>query len=226
MELPDRDERDDEAAALLALLMLGFHGELIALLGDPPQADNVPAEFWERVQSQTADRLAEIALVTFIAAARLHGAEDPEREALANEAGVSWSARHATRIAELLNGTSRELLARFILDWQRRRAAGETIPQSETSQKLGRIFGEDRAVVIASDAVTSAQTAGGEWAVDQFGGLSRDDVWLTAADERVCPVCVPLDGEPRRVWAETFPDGPPAHPLCRCAVLYVSMPTS
>lgn len=35
-------------------------------------------------------------------------------------------------------------------------------------------------------------------------------------DARVCPVCRPFDGHTSEVWGGEFPDGPPAHPRCRC----------
>lgn len=38
-------------------------------------------------------------------------------------------------------------------------------------------------------------------------------VWRTAADERVCPVCGPLDGQE---WPSDAGPMPPAHPNCRC----------
>jgi len=47
-------------------------------------------------------------------------------------------------------------------------------------------------------------------------------IWLTAADERVCPICGGLDGETVNLHAR-FSNGlmyPPAHPQCRCAVAY------
>lgn len=50
-------------------------------------------------------------------------------------------------------------------------------------------------------------------------------VWMTSRDERVCPVCGPLDGTVIG-FTETFggPTGsllrPPAHPMCRCTLLY------
>lgn len=47
-------------------------------------------------------------------------------------------------------------------------------------------------------------------------------VWLTAADERVCSICGPLD-EVRVPEGALFPGGyetPPAHPHCRCAVSF------
>lgn len=46
-------------------------------------------------------------------------------------------------------------------------------------------------------------------------------VWQTAEDEKVCPVCGPLNGKPQSVFASQFPTGPPAHPNCRCWLRYV-----
>lgn len=46
--------------------------------------------------------------------------------------------------------------------------------------------------------------------------------WLTADDERVCPICGVIDGETKDMDS-TFSVGtllPPAHPSCRCAVAY------
>lgn len=69
-------------------------------------------------------------------------------------------------------------------------------------------------------------------AVEQ--GLARRVVktWLTARDERVCGFCGPLDGQ-EIMLEETFPGAtrrlpnvyvPPAHPSCRCTVLYQVVP--
>jgi hypothetical protein len=40
--------------------------------------------------------------------------------------------------------------------------------------------------------------------------------WTTAADERTCPECAPLDG---MVWPDGDGPAPPLHPSCRCARL-------
>lgn len=45
-------------------------------------------------------------------------------------------------------------------------------------------------------------------------------VWITERDERVCPICAPLDGQPADAWRDGFPFGPPAHPKCRCHLEY------
>jgi hypothetical protein len=48
-------------------------------------------------------------------------------------------------------------------------------------------------------------------------GLAMLRVWHTARDDRVCPICGPLDGLPESEWRSQFPNGPPAHPRCRCS---------
>lgn len=53
-------------------------------------------------------------------------------------------------------------------------------------------------------------------------GVPVAEYWLTEHDEfgrpddRVCPICRPLDGEPASVWEGDFPLGPPGHVNCRC----------
>lgn len=67
-------------------------------------------------------------------------------------------------------------------------------------------------------------------AVDQgivLAGRVRK-TWSTAKDERTCPFCGPMDGKTVDL-EQTFPGAtkrlpniyvPPAHPLCRCSVIY------
>lgn len=58
------------------------------------------------------------------------------------------------------------------------------------------------------------------------GSIAPDTVkvWITAADEKTCPVCAPMDGVQVDLSAHfTLPDGsqalvPPVHPNCRCEV--------
>ena len=56
-------------------------------------------------------------------------------------------------------------------------------------------------------------------------------IWCTADDERVCPICGALEGKQvamdedfdginPRISGETIHRVPPAHPSCRCAVMY------
>jgi len=61
-----------------------------------------------------------------------------------------------------------------------------------------------------------------EWRLAILEGRIRVDqvtrTWMTAEDERVCPVCEPMNGESARLdqpYSNGL-DGPPAHMLCRC----------
>lgn len=52
-------------------------------------------------------------------------------------------------------------------------------------------------------------------------GLRMEKRWLTAGDERVCPICVPNEAAGWIAIDDTFPSGheaPTAHPACRCDI--------
>ncbi len=88
---------------------------------------------------------------------------------------------------------------------------GGTMPPEVTA----KAFDQARADVIAATEVTRAVTAG-ETALVVALGIPATALWHTALDDRVCEVCEPLDGVGREVYGMVSPDGPPAHPNCRC----------
>lgn len=45
-------------------------------------------------------------------------------------------------------------------------------------------------------------------------------IWKTEEDDKVCPICDDLSDELEDYWSDEFPDGPPAHPNCRCRLDY------
>lgn len=52
-------------------------------------------------------------------------------------------------------------------------------------------------------------------------GIETQIRWVTAEDERVCPICAPLDGKLKKDGGWITPKGelitqPPSHPRCRC----------
>lgn len=96
----------------------------------------------------------------------------------------------------------------------------ETIDRDELDDLLEQTFGPHRIETNAIDETTRAQHAGGEAGIEATVGISTDDVWRTERDERVCPICKPMDGQLRRNWPWRFSDGPPCHPRCRCSIDY------
>lgn len=80
-----------------------------------------------------------------------------------------------------------------------------------------------RAALIAQTEMATAYNAGWHMTIQknvEEGVLPADTkkIWLTAEDEKVCPVCGKMHGE-EVLWNEPFSDGsmyPPSHPQCRC----------
>ncbi len=44
--------------------------------------------------------------------------------------------------------------------------------------------------------------------------------WYTENDAKVCPICRPLHGKPIDQWPFALQGGPPAHPRCRCWLVW------
>lgn len=104
-----------------------------------------------------------------------------------------------------ITDTSRDQTRQLLEDWMR---GGE--PLSVLEAALEPIYGETRAAAIAATEVTRMFQEGNEMAWKSTGLVQRM-VWMTVQDDRVCPLCEPMDG----VEIE-FGEGPPLHTACRC----------
>lgn len=95
--------------------------------------------------------------------------------------------------------------------------------ESAAREALKNLGDPDRWAALAATDVTRAATAGGELVAAVAAmqvGRSPEALWHTAGDSKVCPFCAPLDQQPRAVWSAIAPQGPPAHPNCRCFIDY------
>lgn len=92
-----------------------------------------------------------------------------------------------------------------------------TYDEEELLKKLSYWFGPYRAELIAITEVTRAIEQGRSYIISRIlmkhPELAVDEYWVTEKDEKVCPLCSPLDGT-KRGLAWTTP--PPLHPVCRC----------
>lgn len=83
----------------------------------------------------------------------------------------------------------------------------------------GREITKLRAQRIAMNELINAMTVVELEAAKRYG--IKEIIWRTSIDDRVCPICIPLEGEKRKVNSK-FPtptgsvEGPPAHVGCRC----------
>lgn len=121
----------------------------------------------------------------------------------------AWAREYATALSLELVATTRGLVEQ---------AATAPSPE-EFNSLMNRACGEERAELIAVTEITLAVSAG----LTLLNALYRriyqvqvEERWFTQQDERVCPICGPLHGTTRETWGTRFPDGPPAHPRCRC----------
>ena len=122
-----------------------------------------------------------------------------------------------------------EFARKYRLDWIRNitevtrkktiKAIGDWIrsgsPLSTLEQVLEPLFGEMRAKRIATTEVTRLFAHGNQMAWEATGFVNSMK-WMTAEDEKVCPICKPLDGT--LIGIGDLDALPPAHVNCRCWV--------
>ena len=182
-----------------------------------------PPGYWEQVQRETEEELTALLLLLFITAADQHGLDDATVPVLAQ----GYAGAQAREVAAGYVTTSRERLGRWAAEWRERgrptgpgQAAGERPTAADVRDMGLSIFGPDRIEGITVGEVTAAVSAGGEAAARAAGQASDDDLWRTEQDDKVCPICAPLEGAKRSRWSLKFPAGPPAHTRCRCWLDY------
>ena len=136
---------------------------------------------------------------------------------LANTSARNWAERYTDDLLAGITNTTRRGVGQAVARWTEN---GEPLPS--LIKDLEPLFGKQRAELIASTEVTRAYAEGNRIAYRESGVVDEIE-WRTAKDERVCPICGPLDGKQRR-FGEPFDigiDAPPAHPRCRCWVVPV-----
>lgn len=91
-----------------------------------------------------------------------------------------------------------------------RRAMGADSTRSAARANFNRVQ------VLARTGIHSAANTGALMAMHGNEELVVGCEWLTARDERVCPICAPRDG--KRYPLDTQ-ERPPIHPQCRCTLV-------
>lgn len=202
MELRNRDEIEDEM--LVALLLLwGAQRERF----EAGQLD------WDKKNDEDREFLLYWLGAVFVASAQQHGLTREQ----ALDGATTWAIGHSVSVLSQMRRHTRRLLG------------GENAADT--------IFGEERAARFVVTEVSQAASTGGEFAKLALGEWSQDDLWFTAMDERVCAYCGPLHLQPRSRWLQIYqnsilpahpefavygePERTPAHPNCRCFILYL-----
>lgn len=144
-----------------------------------------------------------------------------------NNAGTPFDVPPDLEALKILEGYQFDLLKGFSEDVKKeigrvvRDAVsnGWSIPRA--TKELKEVLNKKkwRLNTIARTEVLRASNAGRLEAYKKSRVVSGKE-WLTAEDDRTCPICSSLDGE-RRKLDDSFSIGvmaPPAHPNCRCTI--------
>lgn len=141
----------------------------------------------------------------------------------AKELASRWARQ---RGAELLQLEGRQNVVETTRSWVRG-LVSQTIEKGESLQALtknlrsGFGFSRSRAQLIAVTETTGAQTKGTLASYQSQGTEGKE--WMTAQDERVCPICLGNAGDGPIPVGSPFSSGEmgPGHPRCRCTLLPV-----
>ena len=247
MEIPGRQALEDAYIRRMSKLRIRHRKELRAYLdaGEP-----VPDEFWQRVERETREEELTVLLLLFMLSANYHAGGDAEGRGIVSEmtrttlqqSGQVYAQRRAEELASRTVARAREAVRGAGPDSLiggtgiTRLVTGDESTSNSTSATknnapvisevtiiVDRAFSPSDVIRDAVTETTAAQSIGAETAMklDPFG-LSNDDIWITEYDAKVCPICRPLHERKREVWEAQFPDGPPAHPNCRCTIQYAN----
>ena len=190
-----------------------YRAELRRLLGNPPDAANVPASFWARVEKETNDELALFLLLLFVMSATHHGAT---KRSAAGPAAAFAGAR-ASEAARGFTQTSKSLAANA----------------SSASDAAAKVFGGERIERMMMHEASTAVSAGAEVGVEASVEKERETgasvvvkrYWAhsskrpprhSRAAVEPCPICSPIEGKELSKLPFRFQGGPPAHPNCDC----------
>ena len=143
-----------------------------------------------------------------------------DHDQVMNDAAI-WASQHSAELVKGITETSKKGLQRVIAN-----LTDGQITREDAIEQIKPLFGKVRAEAIATTEVTRAQSAATDSYVEDLKerGVQVVTRWLTAEDERVCPICGPLDHKTEEVWRQEFPLGPPAHPRCRCQTVVEAKP--
>lgn len=209
-DLPNRDELERRLARALGREFGREFDELMDALGDPPDPNNLPPEFWEGKEMRGV--LDELLAGTFIVAAEIYHLEFTVGFdwGLVNQDAIDWARGYTFDLVSGINNTTRGVLQSALETYYR-----DGLTKKELAQLLEPTYGPVRASMIARTETTRAAVEG-QRAVDRRieqgnPNIRMVPIWLTSNSDNVCEICAPKNNQP-------ILDGifPPAHPNCNC----------
>lgn len=133
--------------------------------------------------------------------------------AAVNEAALAWAQAYAFELVKGITETTRKVVSKAIEAF----VATPGMTNADLRAMLAPTFGDVRAAMIGTTEVTRAyaQATAIYQELAKQDGIAMVRVWDTSGDDKVCPICGPLDRQPESEWG-AYSGGPPAHINCRC----------
>lgn len=212
VDLQDRGSFESRLARKLGRLGQEQFSRLKDQLGDPPDLNNLPPQFWtnasEELRALFQTALTEVYMESIqqLLSSQSVGID----VAVVNERAARWAREYSYDLVRGITDKTRAALqqqiAGFFTD---KRTLGDLY------SSLSPLFGPVRAEMIAVTETTRAQVQGEIAFADELGklGLRTTQVWQTNNDDLVCPLCGPRNQQRQ---GEGWNDPPPLHPRCRC----------
>lgn len=183
----------------------------------------IPDSVWREIASETESETTALLLLILIAGYTftldsLSGLRRPMDDPL--DVGKRFAERRGREFGDGYAETTRKR-------WEDLEDAIDDLGKDQTPKArleatekgLGEILNAGRAETAGITETTGGLSAGQRAAGDDIRVLNPGvDValfWRTERDDRVCPVCAPLDGK-SEAYCDSIGIGQPAHPRCRC----------
>lgn len=211
----DRNEIEKKLSRVLSKGLQGELDKLMGYLGDPPDLNNVPSTYWTSGWKDIQREVEPILVDSYVESAlALSGGIGVGVEwDLINTTASNWARTNLSDLLQKIFNKNyehvNELIPRYFED-------GWSI--KDLTRELSRYYSPVRAEMIAVTETTRSVVQGEQsavWQMQKESGLHMVPFWLTARDDRVCPIC-----GPRHKQQIIGSDFPPAHPRCRCGVAY------
>jgi hypothetical protein len=228
-DIINRDKLERKLAGKLAELSAGWLVDLLDALGDPPLVENINALLWNKIKEQLAGLIGPYLEEIFLDQARelMLGQPIGVDWALVNEGAIDFARNYTFEFVKGWDRYTQQTLRKAVSAYYER---GQTI--GDLQRSIRHLFDPVRAEAIAVTEVTRA-AAEGEYQIAKdlrAQGVDMIAYWQTNEDERVCPICAPLndrkadglDALGKPLWRHPSPKFAgknyqhPAHPRCRC----------
>jgi len=231
-DIRNRGRFERDLARILGRVSQRRLNELVKLLGNPPDATNVPDSWWESLDAEMRAALTSIVRDIYLQQAEgiTSGVGIGIDWALVNRDAADWARQYTfDLVKEIRKNTQSAITAQLQGLLQNVVGTGieQSLPLRDIRAALAPTFGPVRSDMIATTEITRAAAQGELAAVNQLreGGVDMRPKWFTREDEKVCPICGGLSdvvGDEHnqfkhRRTGRMF-DMPPAHPRCRCFV--------